>query len=226
MRQAALTLLALLAACSPSETAGDLANGDNQSQAAGPAATISVASSPAGACQARWDGTAMSADAVGERALQLLMDCLDALGGPAAATLDNMPFLRVEAPAATRWPCVGPVLASLGHSGYAQAWLRPSDAREAPDHAIQFAVEPAEPAEPSRIVKVGAGGPVDDDGKRHDRVALRELARARATGGPDDFVIAPSPQATFGDVYQTLIDLRTGGGGVMLETGGGPPTPR
>lgn len=222
MRHAALMSLALVGACSPSGSTDDPANGDTSSAANGPAATIALASTPAGACEARWDGTKMSADAVGERGLQLLMDRLDALGGPAAATLDNMPFVRVEAPAATRWPCVGPILASLAHSGYGKAWLRPSDAREAPDHAIQFAVGPGAPADQSRTVKVRAGGAVNDDGKLHDRVALREFARTRATGGPDDFVIAPSPEASFGDVYQTLIDLRTGGGGVMLETAGGP----
>lgn len=218
MRLFAAFALVALGACSP-DNASSSATDPTAAGRNVPAATVTIADTAVGACEIRWDGEAVTQSAFDQRAIQVLMDAIDRIGGPAAASLDNVPALRIEASATMRWPCAAPVIATLARSGYAQAWLRPSDAREAPDQVVQLASDDA-PANPVRTITVGKGGAIREDGTLHDRAALREVARASATGGPDDFVVAPNGEASFGDVYQTLIDLRAGGAGVALKPAG------
>ncbi len=215
MRFAPLLVFALLSACSPPGSKNDPQPDGSAPQANGPAATISVASGPEGNCTAKWDGVELSQAAIRERATQLLMARIEAIGGPAAITQDNLPFLRVEAAPAMRWPCAGQILASLQHAGYAEALLRPTGARDGPDQRLHLPVGSVA-ANSIHLFPVGPGGAIKQDGQLHDRPALRDFARANSAGGPDDFSIAPTADASFGDVYQTLIDLRVSGAGVML----------
>lgn len=213
MRRVALTILTFLAACSPSGSTNEAASATANS---GPAATLVLATGAE--CAAQWDGQSLSPKALGDRAFALLSKRIDAAGGPAAITLDTMPWLRLEAPTVAAWPCAGEVLASLQHAGYGQAALRPTGIGAAPDQLIQLSHDAAAAPLPGRLISVGAGGALQADGQPHDRSALRNFVRANSSGGPDDFAIAPLPGATFGDVYQTLGDLRAGGSGVILTT--------
>ena len=218
MRCVPLAVLALLTACSPSAS-------ENESQAKGapadgPAATLILAAGTA--CTAQWDGQSLSPKALGDRAFELLSKRIDAAGGPAAITLETLPYLRIEAPPETAWPCAGEALSSLQHAGYGQAALRPTGLGNAPDQLVQLPHGTVAAPLPGRLVTVGAGGAIDANGKPLDRPALRDFARANSSGGPDDFSIAPLPGARFNDVYQTLNDLRAGGAGVMLAAPAGP----
>lgn len=226
MRCGPMIALALLGACSKFAPANELAGGpeSNVSSAKvdGPAATITLASQ-VGDCTARWDGEPLSHEAIGERGLELLVNRVEAVGGPEFVTQEDMPYLRVEAPAAMPWPCAGRVLGSLQHSGFAEALLRPTDGRRTPDQRLHLPLDVEAAARPDRLVAVGAGGAIRENGELHDRAALRDFARSYTAGTPDDFFIAPTAEASFGDVYQTLIDLNAGGAGVMLAAGPAAP---
>lgn len=215
MRRATFLVLAVLGACSPSGSSNEAQVDGTLATASGPAATISLASDNPANCTAKWDGVELSQAALGNRAQQLVFSRIEAIGGPAAITQDNLPYLRVEAPAAMRWPCAGQILAILQHAGFAEALLRPTGVRDGPDQRLQLPIG-SDAANPTHLFPVNADGAVKQDGQPHDRPALREFARANSAGGPDDFSIAPTPDASFGAVYQTLVDLRVSGAGVML----------
>jgi hypothetical protein len=226
MRYSLAILLFLASGCSPSDVTNELGGKPPGNQAAavndGPAATISLASGGTGDCTTRWDGEPLTRQALGQRAFALMDARVQAAGGPASVTEDNLPYLRVEAAPDLPWPCAGETLRTLRESAFGLALLRPAGAREAPDQRLYLPVIAEEPLDPSRRIAVGPGGAVTQTGTAIDRPGLREFARSRSMGGPDDFIVAPSDEATFGDVYQILIDLNVGDGGVTLAASTAP----
>lgn len=251
MRTGPLLVLALALACTacdqiPFGNGWAEANGSEDSARPGaraPVATITLASAGGTDCSARWNGEAVSQDEIVGRGVAALDEAIRAAGGVGNITEQNLPFVRVEAPAAMAYSCVGPTLATLQRSGFAWAVLRPTDGG-GPDARADFLIaDLPEPVVPPIGATIGRGSltlggrPTDLAGIRAHFRALREgeepppeAARMDApppvTSAPNGFLVEVARDATFGEVHALVRTVAEAGETATLYSCAGPEGPQ
>lgn len=212
---AALVLLAACAACAPS----DAGNGTPNEAVAGtvgpsprrgpgdPAATIAIVPGQGTDCTAQWDGEAVTPERLRERGMAVLQEGIERIGGVRRLTEENIPFVRLEAPAEAPWSCVAPTLESIRRTGFAHVALAPAGGA-APDQRVHFLIEIPQSAEsrPSVVVEMAREGGLTWNGAAIDLDGFG--ARVRARGGdvapPGDFVVIPSGATRFAELHALL----------------------
>jgi hypothetical protein len=222
-----LILALALACCAACERSGgnDGGNdGGNEGAAAGappvagvtaPAATLSLAATGAGGCAARWDGRAVSREAILLRGVALIDRAATAAGGVQHLTEETLPFLRVEAPAPLSFACAGPMLANLQRAGFLKLELHVAGSAEQPG-IVHFPLMDIDPPPPSVTVAIGADGRLAWNREAVDPGGLSERARAMSFGAdvpgpPGELAIVPALGARFGTVVAAGRAIREGG---------------
>jgi hypothetical protein len=223
MRKILIVLIAACAACAP-RGAGNEAGNAAAITASEPAATISVAAAQGGACAARWDGAAVTRDQILERGAAMLQAAIERIGGVQNLTEDNIPYLRLEAPADVAMACVAPALGAVQRVGFSKVALRLSGGRPTADVVAQLPLIGEGDARPSVVVALGANGGMTWNGEAIDLAGLSARAPAGPREGsfdeqapPGAFVIALSPDATFGAAYEALRVAGHAGAGPTLS---------
>lgn len=226
MRSGAMLVLALAAACAACRPG---ASGNETSNRSGPppsgpepAVTVTLASSRGADCSARWDGEAVTQAAITSRSVALLDQTIQRLGGVEYLTLENMPVVRVEAPAAMAYACVGATLRSLQNSGFASVLLRPAGGEGQDAHA-QFFLDTAPSLGPALANMTIGPGRLTWNGTPTDLSGIRDNVRVMSHG-PEE--VAPgqggappavvSPRASY--VVTAARDTRFGDLHALLRT--------
>jgi len=71
-----------------------------------------------GECEVYWDLTRMTSQTLLDRAANTLQQQVDALGGPAAITEDNIPEVHIRGDINTPYRCIGGAIAVMQRAGY------------------------------------------------------------------------------------------------------------
>jgi hypothetical protein len=242
-----LMLAAAGAACRPAASGNESA-GTAATRPAGPAATIALASAGGADCAARWNGEAATQAAITERSDRLLEQAIRAIGGIAALTEENMPFVRVEAPTAMAYACVGTTLRALQTAGFASVVLRPAGGA-GEDARADFFLDTAPSSGPARAnMTIAADGltwngtPTDLKGIRANlRLVTRGLEEPAPgqdiqsfdavppivdAAPPAAFVVTVAPDVAFGALHALLRTIGDAGQTATLRSCAGPAGPR
>jgi hypothetical protein len=240
----ALALAAALAGCGPSGSGNETANrAASAPSGPEPAVTITLASSPGADCSAKWDGAAVAQEAITERSFALLDQTIRSVGGVEQLTLDNMPVIRVEAPAAMAYACVGATLRSLQRSGFASAVLRPAGGDGQDAHAEFFLDTAPSPGPALANMTVGRGA-LTWNGTRSNLGGIRDNLQIMAHGveepppGQDatsfdqiprdivspraSYIVTVARDASFGEVHALLRTVDNAGQTATLRSCAGP----
>lgn len=233
----ALTL-ACCAACGRSGGDDGGNDGGNEGAVAGvppeagapaPAATLSLVATGEGGCAARWDGRAVSREAILLRGVALIDRAANAAGGVQHLTEETLPYIRVEAPARLSFACAGPVLANLQRAGLLKLALHVAGSGEEP-RIVHFPLMDIDPPPPSVTVAIGADGRLAWNREAVDLGGLSERARAMSFGAdvpapPGELAIVPAVGARFGTVVAAVRAIREGGvaPNLVLPSARAPP---
>lgn len=202
----ALALVAICSACKPM-VIGNRTDGEGTSRE--PIATIALASSGGNDCSARWNGEAVTQEAISQRGIAALEEAIRTVGGVANITQENLPFVRIEAPPAMAYPCLGATLGTLQRSGFAWVALRPAGG--GPDSRVDFLVAgmPEPPVDPGPNVVIGQGSLVYR-GQASSLAAIRADLAALSRGEE------PPPEARATDVPPPITSAPNG---FLVEVG-------
>jgi len=237
----AIGLAILCSACKPAaivnRVKGDSA-GTGEKQ---PVATIALAASATGDCQARWNGEAVTQAAVVQRGISVLEQAIREAGGIEAITEESLPFVRIEAAPAMAYACIGATLRSLQSTGFPGAQLRPAGGRNA---RVEFFIENV-PASilAATTIEVGRGA-LSWNGTATNLSGLRAYVQAMAAGEdsvppqpdrtpppvvalapPGQIVVRVARDAPFGELQAVLATLADGQQTATLMSCAGPSGP-
>lgn len=209
MRHKAVSLLALAAICSLSISAQASAGDAALPAQAEPAAVITATSTGRSACSLRWNGDAVTNDAILQRSVELLEKFVLEVGLD-NVTEDNLPYLRLEAGARVPYSCIGPALRTIQRAGFPYAMLREADG-EAGDGRAYFFVDGAMPEgdPPLAIIRVGPGDRLMWDKNRIDLIELAQFLDVAETmdDASNGLVVAPSADVEFGALLAVMRRL-------------------
>ena len=200
MRYSPICAVLLAASCSPAGAENEAAAG-----AAGrrPAATVTVLSDAGLDCTVRWDGEAVSLDALLDKSVKLMARAMDEVGID-KVTEETLPYLRLEAAGDVPYGCTGPALRQMQRAGLGHVVLRPAGG-SAGDQRADFPLDPDGPSPSRAIFRLAKGGRTSWDGAAVDRAGLAERARlARSMAPQVDLIVAPSPGSDFKTLHDAL----------------------
>jgi hypothetical protein len=196
-------LLVPIAACSPPGES-------NGSQGRELAATVTAVSRGGADCAIRWNGVPVSQEALLEHGLTVNREALERVsekqrGYPPGEHHeygdDVLPYVRVEAARGLPYSCFGSALRTLERGGFADVTLRPAG-EQVPDRRAYFAGFAARRY--AAIVRLAGGRRMTWNGEAVDLAGLRRRVRAMDTRTLDDVAVAPSADADFMAVYETI----------------------
>ncbi|HST37331.1 MAG TPA: hypothetical protein VLK25_11965 [Allosphingosinicella sp.] len=238
MRYALLPLSILLASCS--QLVGNAVGGNDAVDQSRPrsggvegSATVTLASNGSD-CTARWNGEAVTAEALTNRGFALLERAIAAAGGIDQIRIESLPFLRLEAPPELGFDCAARMLGAIQRAGFDRVALKPAGSPDQPEFA-HFQLENAPPAPIATTIAVGPGERMTWNGAPIDLAGLR--TRAGVAGGgevvpeeplppppgsgqdvpppvvapPGAVTLAPSSEASFIAVYRAIQVLTRAG---------------
>lgn len=238
IRYTLLPLSILLASCS--QLVGNAFGGNDAADQSSPrsggvegSATVTLASNGSD-CTARWNGEAVTAEALTNRGFALLEQAVEAAGGIDRVRLESLPFLRVEAPPELGFDCAARMIGAIQRAGFDRVALKPAGSPDQPEFA-HFELGSAPPAPIETRIVVGPGERMTWNGEPVDLAGLR--ARAAVPGGgeavpeepvppppgsgeevpppvmapPGAVTLAPSGEASFIAVYRALQVLNRAG---------------
>lgn len=247
MRYALLSVLALTASCAPF---GGNSTGGNESAAQSPTrsgggqekATVLIVANE-NDCSARWNGEAVTAEALTERSLALMETAIESVGGVQQITEETLPYLRVEAAPELSYSCAGRMIGSLQRAGFMKVALKPAGSAEQP-HFAYFPLTGPGVSPPPVTIAIGGGGRMTWNGAPIDLAGLRARGRSVGDGSdvpeepppasgpsttmpppvvaeteagpPGAVAVAPSNEATFITVYRAVQALAQEGATPML----------
>jgi hypothetical protein len=238
MRYALLPVAMLAASCS--QLAGNAAGGNDivdqsRSRSGGAEGNATVTISSNGSdCTARWNGEAVTAQALTDRGFALLEQAIEAAGGIDHVRIESLPFLRVEAAPQLGFDCAARMLGAIQRAGFDRVALKPAGSPEQPEFA-HFPLGSAPPAPIATTIAVGPGERMTWNGEPIDLAGLR--TRAGVAGGgeavpeepvppppgsgqdvpppvvapPGAVTLAPSNEASFIAVYRAIQVLTRAG---------------
>lgn len=179
-----VAIAAALSGCTPPAASNQAAEAPAAAASDTPPVLAIGGGDPA-ACGGAWNGEAVTREALRDRSFAELQRFVAAAGG--VEGLDELPHVRVEVPAATRWSCARPWLAVLEQSGYPRAQLVTLEPNESRPFA-NFQIPGMAP--PRATVTVGRDGGLSWNGEKVDAAGLR--ARAARSDPFDE----PPPSAS------------------------------
>ncbi|HEY5710763.1 MAG TPA: hypothetical protein VIT38_02610 [Allosphingosinicella sp.] len=243
MRSGLGVALALAIACSACKPMVVANRSDGEGTTREPIATISLASNGGNDCSVRWNGEAVTQDAISQRGIAALEEAIRTVGGVANINEQNLPFVRVEAPPAMAYPCLGATLGTLQRTGFAWVALRPAGGG-GPDARVDFLVAnmPPPPVDPGPTVVIGRGSLIYHDAPSSlaaIRADLSALSRdeepppeARATdvpppvtSAPNGFVVEVGRDVPFIELYALARVVAEAGQTATLYGCAGPEGP-
>ena len=240
----ALLLAMGCSACNPSAIVNQMTGRDgSKAQGREPVATIALASAGGNDCSARWDGAAVTQDAILQRGVAVLEEAIRAVGGVANITEQNLPFVRVEAPPAMAYTCLGPTLGTLQRSGFAWIVLRPAGGG-GPDARVDFVIPnmPPPPIDLGPTAVIGRGSLVyheEPSNLAAIQADLRALSRDEVpppeatatdvpppvTSAPNGFVVEVARDVPFGELHALARVVAEAGQTATLYSCAGPLGP-
>lgn len=239
------SFLAVAALALASSACKPMAPGNRSSREASgpePAATITLASRGGSDCAARWNGEAVTQEAIMQRGVAALEAGIRAVGGAANISEETIPFVRIEAPADMAYACLGTTLASLQRAGFAWIVLRPvgggADARA--DFFIGDMPPPPVPPPPNVVIGRGSlsyqGAPSSLSAIAAD---IRRLSEGEApppgqdpasgpppaTSAPNGFIVQVASDVAFGELHALARTVAEEGQTATLYGCAGPTGP-
>ena len=222
MRMGALALVLLVAACGRGEggnASGTFGNASASADFSGDgrnaAATLALAASGPGGCSAKWDGQPATPQQVLERSSALIEHAISDQGSVANLTEETLPTIAVTAPASLGFACVDAYLAQVRRTGVPSILLVPDGGAAA---LADFTLSDIGAPPPTVVLGIGAGGRLtwNNDAIRLEAIPER-LQRLGAGDGlagieapPGELELRPAREATFGQVHQVLVAIRSG----------------
>lgn len=223
MRQGFLliSIIALAAGCSSplGNSLGDNAAQESRSGGAPGDVMVTLTSSVANPCAARWNGEAVTGAEITSRTVRLLEQAIDRAGGIDRVRTESLPRARLEVPPTLTFACVTPMIFAIQRGGIAEILLKPSGATNQP-----ISVYSAFPGEPpaSTVIEVGPGQRLIRNGEAADIEALRAWARQYAADNlpPGLLAVSVAEDVTFATAFQ-LLEAVAGARPILLPPGSG-----
>jgi hypothetical protein len=173
-----------------------------------------------------------------------LEEAIRAVGGVANVNEQNLPFVRVEAPPAMAYACLGATLGSLQRSGFAWILLRPAGGG-GPDTRVDFLIPnmPPPPVDLGPTVVIGRGSLVYH-GAPSNLAAIQADLRASSrneepppeatatevpppvTSAPNGFIVEVARDVPIGELHALARVVAEAGQTATLYSCAGPEGPQ